>query len=232
MYDYDFSKRDITVAAQTSPTAEARDLAQLLLEHLRKEPQYDGWTTDLLRIVDDSNSRVAKFRADLIGVLEHLESDPSAIQDERVYTKLKDSAFVFQGRVEALQTTIEDWADKLKSDVEKATKAYKSVNVLLGFREKLKEWNQPLTKKKGKSKLGTSIQFEVEEITRRGITWDVYVTEVGGKKYRIAPPTPGEKGWMLDVGGVTWEALSGQVYSSPKDAAKALEARLQVTREV
>ena len=230
MYDYDFSKRDIKLAA-ASPADQARELATVLREQVSKEPQFNDWTLDMLKMVDDSNTRVAKFRADLVGVLTHLESDPTAIQTDRVYTALKDSAFVFQGRVDALQTTIENWNDKLKEDAQEALRIYRSVNTLLEYKAKLVEWNTPLTKKKGKTKLDTGIQFEITEITRRGVTWQVYVTDAG-KGYRIAPPNPGEKGWMVDVKGVTWEALSGQVYSSPKDAAKALEARLQMTREV
>jgi hypothetical protein len=233
MYDYDFSKRDVKLAAGTpSPEAQARDQATVLLEQLNKDPQFDGWTSGMLERVDDSNARVAKFRAELAGVLRQLAEDPWKISSERVLQALRDASFVFTGRVESLHVELENWADKLKADVEEVNRIRRNVATLLELGPKYNEWNQIVVKKKGTTALGTSLKFTISEATRRNTIWVVYITEVKGVTYRIAPPTPGDRIWMLDKKGITWEVLDGQTYSKPTDAAKALEQKLQITREV
>jgi len=194
---------------------------------MTKEPQMDDYTEVLSARVLKYSQLVAKYRADLIGYLRAMSYNPKKITDQALVQKAKDAAFVLQGRVEALQLDLKDWEARISGNSTDLTRFMKDLDTVLDLGPQISEWETPKSKKLGNDKLGTSLKFEVLEITLRGNTWKVYVTESHNGTFRVAPQVPGEEGrWVVDRKGLTWESTSNGVHKSPKEAAKALEEML------
>lgn len=213
-------------AASVSPVDMAKDQATVILEALQKNPQFDGWTAEISQRIQGYSTLVARYRQQLADALSYVAREPEVIQKEGVMTALKDGSFVFEGRVEALQLDVFDWSKKLEEDLAEAKRLHGLVRKLLERGPEVKDWNTPKSEKKGKSRLGTDLTFDVMEITRRGVTWQIYGIILSGfndAEYRIAPETPGEKGWRIDKWTMGWESVTNRVYSKPQEAAKHLQ---------
>jgi hypothetical protein len=212
-------------SAAVAPAQQAKDQAQVLLMSLLRDPQFDGWTEVISKRVLEYSHLVTKYRVELKSALAQVEDSPWRIAEERLQAALKDSAFVFHGRVEALHADVLDWAEKLGGDLKEAQRIHGLVRTLLELGPEHTKWVTPTFTSKGKTKLGTRFTFDVQEITRNGVTWKSYTTEVDRRFYRVAPTNPMEKqGWRLDKSdGPIWEAANSTQYAKPQDAAKALE---------
>jgi hypothetical protein len=210
-------------AASISPVDLAKDEATTIREALVKEPQFDGWTAGISQRIQGYSALVARYRQQLADDLDYIAREPDVIQKEGVLAALKNDSFVFEGRVEALQLDLFDWSKKLEEDLAEAKRLHGLVRKLLEHGPEVKDWNTPKSEKKGKTKLGTTLTFDVMETARRGVTWQIYGIILNGTEYRIAPETPGKKGWRLDKWAMMWESITGRVYAKPQDAAKHLQ---------
>jgi hypothetical protein len=210
--------------AEGRPQDQAKSTTEKFLGSIR-EIDFDGYLPGYLNPTMETAKRVGHARKNLENTLAEIWRDVTRgvpIEEptiKRLEGNYEDAIATWKGHLNALKYWME-WAEGEIGEHEKQKDLVTTLSKVL---PEYNEWLKYKSEKKGKTKLGTPIQFEIVEVSKKDLTWTVYITEAQGKTYRIAPDKPGEKNkWRIDKGPMLWESVNSAAYKSPAEAAKAL----------
>jgi hypothetical protein len=202
------------------------ELVRELLKELRTldmKGYLPGYSKPSLETFVDAEKARARLDTHLfqfLGVLSHSTIIPlekvsqlSGDLDEAIRT-LKAHLF-----------TLNTWVDWIKGEIGENESQKAKIKAIETSVEEYNDWMKVKSIPKGTTKLGTKIQFQVLEISRRDESYLVYLAETPKGTYRIIQD--GSR-WRLDRQGMTWEAVNNTEYNKPAEAAAALAELLGV----
>lgn len=121
--------------------------------------------------------------------------------------------------------TLNTWVKWIEGEIGENESQKAQIKAIQTAVDEYNDWMKVKSIPKGKTKLGTKIQFQVLEVSRRDESFTVYVAETPKGTYRI---TQDGSRWRLDRQGMTWEVVNSIEYSKPAEAAAALAELLGV----
>lgn len=208
-------------AKSDEPKALIEDLLKSLHEIDMKE-YLPGYSVPALETFEVATKSRTMLDARLNQLLRSLGTySPTDLADKasQLTGDLDESIRTLKSHLNALGYWVR-WIEGEISENEKQKPKVKAIQTSI---EDYNEWMRVKAVPKSKTKLGTKIQFQLMEVSRRDESWLVYYADTKKGKFRII-----QQGnvWRLDEQSITWNAVNNTEYRKPEDAAKALEAIL------
>jgi hypothetical protein len=210
-----------------SKSDEPKELIEGLLKDLHEIdmkgylPGYSGPALETFETATKSRAEFAAHLSQLLRALGTYSPADLASKASNLTGDLDESIRTLKSHLNALGYWVK-WIEGEISENEGQKAKVKAIQTSI---DGYNEWLKVKVKPKKKTKLGTSIQFELVEVSRRDESWLVYYADADTEgKFRII-----QQGniWRLDKQSITWDAVNNVEYRKPEDAAKALEALLR-----
>lgn len=202
---------------------EPKELINNLLAELRQIdmkgylPGYSKPTEETFDLADQARSTLQNHLTQLFRDVARANDPIDPDKFEQLSSALDQAIQTLKAHLYALNT----WVKWIEGEIDENQGQKSKIKAIETSVEAFNEWLKVKVVPKSKSKLGTSIQFELNEVSRRDQTWLVYYATTSKGKFRIIQED--NKKWRLDKQDVTWNAVSGVEYRKPAEAAKALE---------
>jgi hypothetical protein len=213
------------LAGQSEAKKEATELIVDLLKELREidmKVYLPGYSEPALETFEPASLARNRLDAHLSSLAFDLGRD-SAIDLQKTSQLTGDLDEAIRTLKSHLRT-LGTWVKWIEGEIEENEKQKPIVKAIQNAIEAYNEWLKVKAVPKGKTKLGTKIQFQLMEVSRRDESWLVYYADTSKGKFRIIQQD--NKTWRLDRQSVTWDAVDSVEYRKPVDAAKVLEAML------
>lgn len=219
--------------AAGDPSQETISLSRSSLEYFTQGIRLEGWTGDMLPVVQKASREASDARYALVEALRRIYENVTGPKKEippQTADALEKLHAEYTAKCEGLHDALSEWLMSVERGQSTLDQKGRDLKTLRGNIAQYNEWARFKVTSKGRTGLGTKLKFDANEISVRNSTYVTYNTAANGRKYRVAPNNGDDRNeWRVDVGGgVGWEALMPDVYKSPKDAAKALAEKLGV----